>query len=110
MVLREFISKSLLDIVNALVDVQEHAPGAIITGEILTKPEFVGLGVTHIQAVDFEVMVRADEQSGSEAKLNVVAAIVGGNVKGESGKAEGHSATLKFRVPLNLKVIGARKR
>ena len=66
------------------------------------------MGVTHIQSVEFEVMVRADEQSGSEAKLNVVAAIVGGNVKEESGKAEGHSATLRFRVPINLGTVGAK--
>lgn len=51
--------------------------------------------------------MRADEQSGSEAKLNVVAAIVGGNVKGESGKAAGHSATLRFRVPVRLDGIGS---
>src|SRR5207247_6233194 len=100
MILREFISKSLLDIKGALDDVQKKSPGLVITKGISTRSEFVQLGVTHLQAVDFEVMVRVDEQSGSEAKLNVVAAIIGGNVKGESGKAEGHSATLRFRIPI----------
>lgn len=106
MILRDFISKSLLDIMGALGEVEKQTPGTIITG-FTTTPEFVKMGVTQIQSVEFEVMVRADEQSGSEAKLNVVAAIVGGNVKGESGKAEGHSATLRFRVPINLGGIGA---
>ena len=108
MILREFISKSLLDIVGALNEVEKASPGTVITNFTKT-PEFVKMGVTEIQTVEFEVMVRADEQSGSEAKLNVVAAIVGGNVKGESGKAEGHSATLRFRVPLNLCGVGSRR-
>jgi hypothetical protein len=107
MILREFISKSLQDIVAALNEVEKSSPGTVITGFTKT-PEFVKMGVTEIQSVEFEVMIRADEQSGSEAKLNVVAAIVGGNVKGESGKAEGHSATLRFRVPINLGGVGSR--
>ncbi|MHB8520047.1 MAG: hypothetical protein ACYDH9_04755 [Limisphaerales bacterium] len=101
MVLREFISKSLQDIMDALNEVERNSPGTVIT-HFTTTPEFVKMGVTQIQSVEFEVMVRADEQSGSEAKLNVVAAIIGGDVKGETGKAEGHSATLRFRVPINL--------
>lgn len=104
MVLKEFISKSLLDIIGALNEVQKKSPGTIVTS-FTASPEFVKMGATQFQSVEFEVMVRADEQSGSEAKLNVVAAIVGGNIKGESGKAEGHSATLRFRVPINLGVI-----
>jgi len=106
MILSKFISKSLLDIMTALDEVEKKKPGTVITNFTKT-PEFVKMGVTEIQSVEFEVMVRADEKSGSEAKLSVVAAIVGGNVKGESGKAEGQSATLRFRVPLNLGVVGS---
>lgn len=106
MVLKEFISKSLLDIIGALNEVEQKSPGTIVTSFTLS-PDFVKMGATQLQSVEFEVMVRADEQSGSEAKLNVVAAIVGGNIKGESGKAEGHSATLRFRVPINLGVVGS---
>ena len=106
MILREFISKSLQDIMEALNEVEKKSPGTVITGWNPTTPDFIKLGITHIQSVDFEVMVRAEEQSGREAKLNVVAAIVGGNVKGESGKAEGHSATLRFRVPISLRAVG----
>jgi len=102
MVLREFISKSLLDIKGALDDVNKQSPGLVTTEGVSTAQQFVSLGVTHLQVVDFEVMVRADEQSGSEAKLNVVAAIIGGHVQGESGKAAGHSATLRFKIPIHL--------
>jgi len=90
MILREFISKSLQDIVGALSDVQKAAPETVITHAPNLSSAFVEMGVTEIQSVEFEVMIRVDEQSGSEAKLNVVAAFVGGNVKGESGKTEGH--------------------
>ena|SRR2546425_7907424 len=107
MILSEFISKSLLDILGALNEVQKQSPGSVITNFTKT-PEFVKMGVTEIQSVEFEVLVRADERSGSEAKLNVVAAIIGGNIKGESGKAEGHSATLRFRVPINLGIVGSK--
>ena len=106
MILSEFISKSLLDTISALNEVEKKSPGTVITNFTKT-PEFVKMGVTEKQSVEFEVMIRADERSGSEAKLNVVAAIVGGNVKGESGKADGHSATLRFRVPLNLGRVGS---
>ena len=42
----------------------------------------VETGISQVQAVDFEVTVRADKKEGSEAKLNVVAAVIGGGVKG----------------------------
>lgn len=55
MVLREFISKSLLDIVGALNDVEKQSPGTIITSFTKT-PDFVEMGVTEIQSIQFEVM------------------------------------------------------
>jgi hypothetical protein len=58
--------------------------------------------VSDVQAVTFEVTVRADEREGSEAKLNVVTAIIGGGMKGESGKSGGHAATLNFKIPIRL--------
>jgi hypothetical protein len=105
MELRQFISKALSDIIGAVQDVDKAAPGTVVTSGVSTTAEFVQLGVTHLQSVDFEVTVRADEQSGSEAKLSVVAAVIGGAVKGESGKSGGHSATLRFKVPIRLSAI-----
>jgi hypothetical protein len=105
MILREFISKSLLDIFAALQEVEKTAPGTIICGGVSTAPQFVELGVTNMQSVSFELMVRADEHSGSEAKLNVVSGVVDENVKQDSSNAQGHSATLRFRVPINLRGV-----
>jgi hypothetical protein len=87
-------------------EARESLKRVIVKGFTLT-PDFVKMGVTQIQTVEFEVMVRAEEQSGQEDKLNVVAAIVGGNVKGEVGQTEGHSATIRFRVPINLEVVNS---
>ena len=50
MVLNEFISKSLLDIIGALKEVEKKLPGAVITNFTKT-PEFVKMGITEIQAV-----------------------------------------------------------
>lgn len=105
MELREFITKAMADIIGAMHDTEKASPGAIITSGVTTSAAFVELGVTHLQSVDFEVAVRADEKSGSEAKLSVVAALIGAGVKGESGKSSGHSATLRFKVPIRLSKV-----
>ena len=62
-------------------------------------------GISEVQAIEFEVTVRADERAGSHAKLNVVAAVIGGSVKGESGKSGVHAATLRFKIPVRLPCI-----
>jgi len=57
MILSEFISKSLLDIISALNVVEKKSPGKVITNFTKT-PEFVKMGVTEIHSVEFEVMIR----------------------------------------------------
>jgi hypothetical protein len=99
--LREFVSESIIEILGAINDIQKAAPGTVITSANKI-PEFVKLGATEIQVVDFEVMVRADAQAGSQAKLTVVTGFFGGGVGGNSAKTEGHSATLRFKVPISL--------
>lgn len=104
MELRQFISQALVDIIGAVEDAQKKAPdGSIVPYESL-KYEEINMGLTNFQTIEFEVTVRADERAGSEAKLSVVAAIVGGAVKGESNKSGGHAATLKFKVPVSLPI------
>lgn len=103
MILRDFISQALLDIVGAVQDAQAKTPpGTVVPSGISTKMTAVEAGISQMQMVDFEVTVRADERSGSEARLNVVSVVLGGGVKGESGKSGGHAATLRFRVPVLL--------
>jgi len=103
MELRTFIAQALVDLVAAVQDAQERTPaGTIVPSGINNAYKSVETGISAIQGVEFEVTVKADERQGSEAKLSVVAAVVGGTVKGDSGKSGGHAATLRFRVPVKL--------
>lgn len=60
----------------------------------------VGAGFSNLQSIDFEVIVRVESRTGSEAKIGVLTAIVGAGVKGESKTQEGQTATLRFKVPI----------
>ena len=103
MELRQFISQALLDIVGAIEDTQKKTPsGTIVPGNVSKSFQSVEHGISDLQGIEFEVTVKADQTAGTEAKLNVVAAFVGGGIKGESGKSDGHAATLKFKVPVRL--------
>ena len=110
MELRSFISQALLDVIGGVGDAQSRSqPGTVVPAGIKQAYKAVEAGISEHQTIDFEVTVKADERSGSEAKLSVVAAFVGGSIKGDSGKTGGHAATLKFRVPVRLPVSEAKK-
>ena len=103
MILRDFVSRALCDIVSGVQDAQTKTPdGVVVPHGITTKMYAVSAGISEIQVIDFEVTVKADEKSGREAGLSVVSAIFGAGIKGETGKSDGHAATLKFRVPVRL--------
>jgi len=104
MELRSFISTALVDIVGAIQDAQGKTPDDTVVPNIVHNLKAVEAGISELQTVSFEVTVRADDTKGSEAKLNVVAAVFGGGVSGHSGESGGHAATLKFSVPLKLPV------
>ena len=105
MELRDFISKTLQDIIAGVQDAQSKSPpGTVVPAGIKAMKSTVDSGVSQLQSVQFEVTVRADERSGSEARLSVVSVVLGGSVKGESGKTGGHAATLRFHVPILLPV------
>ena len=104
MELRQFISKALQDIIGGIEDAQKKDPLGLIVPIASGKYEEIKMGLTTFQIVEFEVTVRADERQGSEAKLNVVAAIIGAGIKGDSDKSGGHAATLKFKIPVSLPI------
>ena len=111
MELRSFISQALLDVIAGIEDAQSKSqPGTVVPAGINQAYKAVEAGISELQVIDFEVTVKADERSGSEAKLSIVAAFMGGSVKGDSGKTGGHAATLKFRVPVRLPVSKSKKR
>jgi hypothetical protein len=102
MELRKFISTALADIVNGVRDAQEEVGPGIVVPQVNTSIKAVEAGISELTAIQFEVTVKSDERAGSEAKLSVVAAVIGGSVKGDSGASSGHAAKLSFKVPVRL--------
>jgi len=105
MELRTFIKETLKDILGGIHDAQQELEqGKIVPS--LNEKGWKGLetGLTSYQVIDFVVSVNAVEQEGSEAKLTVVAAIIGGGVKGESSTVAEHTAKLAFKIPVRLPI------
>jgi hypothetical protein len=102
MELRQFISATLLDIVGAVKDAQEKSDPGTIVPDVASTFQSVEAGIHELQAIEFEVTVNVGERSGTETKINVVAAFLGGSTKAGSDKAGGHAATLKFKIPICL--------
>ena len=103
MELRNFISQTLKDIVGGIQDAQsEISDGEIVPKLNETNFSHLASGLTSYQTVDFELSVTTIEKEGSEAKLSVVAAVIGGHVKGDSSNSSDHVAKLAFKVPVKL--------
>ena len=100
--LRDFIKEAIVDIIGGVEDAQDTLKNGKVVPDVLNNYKSVETGISHIQTVEFEVSVTANEKSGNEAKLNVVAAIVGGGIKGQSDSSAGHAAKLKFKIPIEL--------
>ncbi|MEZ8057221.1 hypothetical protein [Vibrio splendidus] len=103
MELRDFIKSSLKDIIGGVTDAQNE----IEKGEIVPKINessfsFLQSDISSVQAIEFEVAVNTIEREGSEAKLNVVAAVIGGSVGGNSSNDSTHAAKLSFKVPVRF--------
>ncbi|MHA7229427.1 hypothetical protein ACVT98_09405 [Vibrio campbellii] len=103
MELRTFVKSSLRDILGGVADAQQE----IEQGEIIpaiNESTFANVesGVTSYQSIEFEVAVNTVEREGTEAKLNVVAAIVNGGISGSSSNDLAHAAKLSFKVPVKF--------
>jgi len=103
MELRIFIKETLKDILGGIHDAQQEVDKGIIVPS-LKEDYWKGIesGLTSYQSIDFEVSVNAVEQEGSEAKLTVVAAVIGGGVKGDSSSIAERTAKLSFKIPVQL--------
>lgn len=105
MELRNFIKETLKDVLGGINDAQKEIKNGEIV-PLLNEEGWKGLetGLTSYQAIDFEVSVNAVEKEGSEAKLNVVAAVIGGGISGESSNSAEHTAKLNFKIPVRFPV------
>lgn len=103
MELKVFIKETLRDIVGGIQEAQDEISGGVIVPTVIEQNYSAAqTGFTSYQKIDFEVTVNAVEKEGSEAKLNVVAAVIGGHVKGDNSSTSGHAAKLRFTVPIKL--------
>lgn len=102
MELRNFVNQALCDIADGVLDAQRSIKGGELIPRVNESFKSVETGISAVQTIDFEVAVTTEEKSGSEAKLSVVAGLIGGNVKGSSGSTNAHVATLRFRIPIRF--------
>lgn len=101
--LRSFVKTALLDIVAGVSDAQQEAQSGVIVPRVgSSSSNFVKLGVTPIQRVEFEVSVTAEETKGSEGKIGVVNSFIGAGVSGKSAKEEGSASVIRFSVPVRF--------
>ena len=102
MELKTFIKEALKDIIEAVEEAQSEIKNGEIAPNVGSSFKSVELGINDVQPVEFEVTVNAGEKEGSSAKLSVVAAIIGGNIQGQSNSSSGHAAKLKFNIRVRL--------
>jgi len=103
MELRTFIKTALLDIVGGVTDAQDEIKsGQIVPNSINKSYKAVELGISELQAVDFEVSVSAEETSGTEGKLGVVTAFIGAGASRKSTNESSNTSKLKFSIPIQL--------
>jgi hypothetical protein len=104
MELKEFITKTLLDIISGVKEAQKETEFDTISPSIARGGNEHTPETSKIQPINFEVSIKVDEQTSGQAKLNVGINWFGAGAKGEISKSEGHDATLKFRIPVRLPV------
>jgi hypothetical protein len=102
MELKQFISQALQDIIGGVSDAQEKVKNGSIIPNVAKTFQSVDYGISDIQTVEFEVSVTADKKTGSEAKLSVVAAVIGGNIKGKLDQSSSNVSKLSFKIPIQF--------
>ena len=102
MELRNFIKEALKDILGGIEDAQDEITSGEIVPTVSDTFQSVDAGISNYQTVNFEVTVTTDEKQGREAKLNVVAAIVGGGVSGQNSNSSAYAGKLAFKIPVSL--------
>ena len=108
MELRTFIKNTLIDIVGAIKDAQSEIQGNVIVPDgVSTNFKSIEHGVSHLQSIDFEIVVEVDESKGTEGKLGVVSSFVGAGIAGKSSADKRNSNILKFRIPIQFPTSGS---
>lgn len=104
MELKQFVSKTLEEILQGVNEAQQKVAGTHVGTVAPHIPEYEKLKVPeHIscfQNVHFEVAVSVEEKTGSEASINVLSAIVNGKLRGSSANDNAEQSKISFSVPV----------
>jgi hypothetical protein len=109
MELRVFIKTVLLDIIHGVEDAQKEAPvGCIAPSNITSNMSAVANKVSHLQPVEFQVAVKADESAKTGAKIGVLGAVFGASATGDLSARNETASIIKFTVPVHLPLGGSK--
>ncbi len=104
MELKEFISKTLQEVLQGINEAQNELAGKnigtvvpfTVEGQGTLKPP----EISPYQNIKFEVAVNIEEKSGSGASISVLSALVNGKIQGNSANANTHASKISFVVPV----------
>ena len=110
MELKTFIKTALTDIIGAITEAQSEIDNGYIVPTVKNNYASIEHGISHLQTVDFEVCVTAEESKGSEGKLGVVSSIIGAGISGKSSVESSNVSKLKFSIPVALPIHEKQKK
>lgn len=112
MELKEFVSQTLISIIEGVTDAQkkseEHAalvnPGGLMrnTSNVSANSIWDNRNNNYAQSVSFDIAVTAEDTATGGAKIKVLAGILGGDVGGEKGNKNSVASRIQFSVPILL--------
>lgn len=102
MELRDFVSKSLKDIVSGIQDAQRATGGGVIVPKPFVNYSAIENGTNDIACVEFEVAVKADGHIGHGDRIDVVTDFASHGGAAPRLRGHGLAATLAFRVPVKF--------
>lgn len=110
--LKDFVSQTLVSIIEGVKEAQEHAkendsfvnPGGLMrnTSNVGDNSLWDNRTNNYAQQVTFDVAVSAEDSSTGGAKVKVLAGIIGGDVGGEKGNKNSVASRVQFTVPVLL--------
>jgi hypothetical protein len=110
--LKDFVSETLLSIIQGVNDAQEKAkelgahinPGGLMrsTSNISSNAIWDNTTNNYAQPVAFDVAITAEDSAKGGAKVKVLSGILGGDIGGEKGSKNVIASRVQFTVPLLL--------
>lgn len=116
MELKDFISETITQLIEGIVDAQSRvdSKGGRVCPYTANKLEhkYVVAKTTDklpVVAVDFDVLVTASEGTGTKGKIGVVAGMFTLGSQGESKHSNQSASRIKFMVPVALPIHGSQE-